>query len=322
MIQKILFLTVTSACIFLCKDPIFVFFNKRNPNLSDILQYLTRKEQKKLPLLIALSLKEMISENTQLATFIEDLKIAEQEKANNQKSLEIQAYLAYATQLMSDPKITKNLEASMQYLQKKQEEGSISLTDNKICYKILKKGNEKTIDNKINKVTINFTIKDIEDNFLAGNYAISGPISCMLSELIPGMAYGMLGMRLHELREIYIHPEFAYGVFSDFGNGKALSIQVELAGCEATDTVFYPCLLPVDLIKFYYPNETNIISLQKDYISFCGKAAWSFYRQKLPQLQLDSVLSFLQEENIALSTEDRESLYKLQWLIYKSQNNF
>lgn len=118
----------------------------------------------------------------------------------------------------------------------------------------------------------------------------------MLSELIPGMAYGMLGMRLHELREIYIHPEFAYGVFSDFGNGKALSIQVELAECEATDTAFYPCLLPVDLIKLHYPNETNIISLQEDYISFCGKAAWSFYKQKLPQLQLDNVLSFLQEK--------------------------
>lgn len=322
MMQKILFLIAASGCIFLYKDPIFALFNKRNPDLSNIVQCLTRKEQEKLPLLLALSLKEMAPEKTQLIAFIEGLKIAEQEKVNNQKSLEIPASLAYAMQLMSDPKVTKNLETSVQYLQKKQEEDSVSLIDNKICYKILKKGNEKGIDNKINKVTINFTIKDVEDNLLAGNYAISGPISCMLSELIPGMAYGMLGMRLHELREIYIHPELAYGVFSDFGNGKALSIQVELIESEATGTDFHPCLIPVDLIKFHYPSETAIISLQEDYISFCGKAAWSFYKQKLPQLQLDNVLFFLQEENIVLSTEDRESLYKLQWLIYKSQNNF
>lgn len=320
MIQKILFLIVASGCIFLYKDPIFVLFNKRNPDLNNVTQHLTKKEQEKLPLLIALSLKEIVPEKNQFPSFIESLKIAEQERANNyQKKPEFQAYLAYTTQLLA-PKIARNLKASQQYLRKKQEEkGSISLINNKICYKTLKNGNERGVeDNKVNKVKMNFTVKDMEDNFLAGNYVLSGPISCALSALIPGMAYAMLGMRLNELREIYIHPEFAYGVFSDFGKGKALSIQVELVECEATDTVFYPCLIPVDLATLHYPNETNITSLQKDYISSCGKIAWSFYKQKLPQLELDSVLSFLQKENAALSTEDRESLYKLQWLIYKN----
>ncbi|VHO04352.1 FKBP-type peptidyl-prolyl cis-trans isomerase [Candidatus Rhabdochlamydia sp. T3358] len=320
MIQKILFLIVASGCIFLYKDPIFALFSDRNRNLNNVMQHLTKKEQEKLPFLIALSLKEMVPEKNLFSSFIEGVKTAEQERANNyQKKSAVQAYLAYTTQLL-DPGIARNLETSQQYLQKKQEEkDSISLINNKICYKTLKNGSERGIeDKKINKVKINFTVKDMEDNFLAGNYVLSGPISCALSELVPGMAYAMLGMRLNELREIYIHPEFAYGVFSDFGKGKALSIQVELVECEATDTVFYPCLIPVDLATLHCPNETNITSLQKDYISSCGKIAWSFYKQKLPQLELDSVLSFLQKENAALSIEDRESLYKLQWLIYKN----
>lgn len=320
---KIFFVAI--GCIFLCKHP---FFTETSPN--NVRQCLTKKEQEKLPFLIALSLKEMVAENT-LETFIKGLKIAEQEKVSNyQKSPEIEAYHAYKRKLILYPKIVKNEEISARYLRKKQEEeGVVPLIHDKIYYKILKQG--KGIENnKMNKVKINFTIKDSEDNPLAGNYVLSGPVSCTLSELIPGMAHAMLGMRLHELREIYIHPEFAYGVFSDFGQGKAFSIQVELVECEATDTIFYPYPISVDLVELVErlcPSKTDNISLQglqEEYIFFCGKSAWSFYKQKLSQLHLNDILSFLQEKDAfaVLSAEDRETLYKLQWLIYHDQNNF
>lgn len=112
---KIFFVAI--GCIFLCKHP---FFTEASPN--DVRQCLTQKEQEKLPLLIALSLKEMVPENT-LETFIKGLKIAEQEKVSNyQKSPEIEAYHAYKTQLIIYPKIIKNEEVSARYLRKKQEE--------------------------------------------------------------------------------------------------------------------------------------------------------------------------------------------------------
>ena len=213
---------------------------------------------------------------------------------------------------------------SMEYLQKKQNEtGVVSLINDKICYNIIKPGTGIGIEcNKIYDLRINFTVKDTENNLLAGNYALSEPLSCTLSELIPGMAYGMLGMHLNEIREIYIHPEFAYGAFSNFGNGRALLVRVELVESTPTDAIFYPCCIPVDLVKFLknQPGEVDMSSLERAYIFFCGKASWSFYRHRLSHLHLDDVLSFLQLEDSAtvLSPEDREILYKLQWLIYKS----
>jgi FKBP-type peptidyl-prolyl cis-trans isomerase len=320
MIQKILISAGVIGCIFLCKDPAFARLNQKSLNSTNITQYLTQEEQKKLPLLIALSLKELCPENAHFPSFIEGLKIADLENTSDyQESSEIQAYVQYAMQVALDPKITKNLAASTKHLQNKQStEDAITLINDKICYKILKIGTEPGItDNTINNIKINFTIKDIENNFLAGNYVLSGPLSCTLSELIPGMAHGMLEMRLNEVREIYVHPEFAYGIFSNFGNGRALAIQVELVECTATDTAFHPYLISVDLTKLLLnsPQNTDIASLQQDLITFYGKTSWSFYKQNLPQLHLNDVLPFLQSD-AALSPEDKEILHKLQWLIY------
>ncbi len=320
MIKKILILASVVGCIFLCKDPAFARPNQGSLNSTTIMQHLTQEEQKRLPLIIALSLKDLCPERAHFASFIQGIKIADSEKASNyQESPEIQAYMQYAMQITLDPKITKNLALSAEYLQKKQgAEGSIPLINDKICYKILKTGIKKGIeDGSINNVKINFTIKGTDNNFLAGNYTLSGPLSCTLSELIPGMAHGMLGMYLSEVREIYVHPEFAYGVFSNFGNGRALTIQVELIECTTTDTIFQPCLISTDLAKFLpnAPKETDITSLQKDFITFCGKASWSFYKQHLPQLHLDEILHHLQSDSV-LSPENRETLYKLLWLIY------
>jgi hypothetical protein len=96
---------------------------------------------------------------------------------------------------------------------------------------------------------------------------------------------------------------------------------------ETTDAIFYPYPTSVKLVERLCPSKTDNISLQglqEEYIFFCGKSAWSFYKQKLSQLHLNDILSFLQEKDAfaVLSAEDRETLYKLQWLIYHDQNNF
>lgn len=316
MMQKLLISVGVVGCIFLCKDPAFARLNHKSLGSTSAMQHLTQEEQKRLPFLIALSFKELCPEKNQLASFVEGLKIADSEKVSDyQESPEMQAYAQYAMQIALDPKITKNLSVSTDYLQSKQNtENTVTLICNKICYKILKNGKEPGItDNTINKVKINFTIKDIENNFLAGNYALLGSFSCMLSELIPGMAYGMLGMRLNEVREIYVHPEYAYGVFSNFGNGRALAIRVELIECTATDATFVPSLIPVDFAKLLH-NPSQGADIQDLFICY-GKASWSFYKQNLPQVQLNDVLPYLQSDT-ALSPEDREILHKLQWLIY------
>jgi FKBP-type peptidyl-prolyl cis-trans isomerase len=318
------FLIVLFVCPFiLCKDPVFALIDKSA--LYNSTQFLTKEEQKKLPLLIALSLKETFHKNPHFDSFIEGLIAAEQENLNDyQKKPEIKAYAEYAMQIDVDPLIKKQLNESMQYLRKKQAREDVTpIINDRIYYKIIKSGIYEGIKNsKTNKVKFNFSIKDINENILTGNYSLSGPIQCELSELIPGMAHGMIGMRLNEVREIYIHPEFAYGVFSNFGNGKAISVTVELVECESTDKTFYPVLTCVDLSRDLknYPNEIDMTSLQKENMSFCGKASWSFYKNNLPQLHLNDVLIYLKSEKNgsfeSLADCDKEILYKLYWLIY------
>lgn len=325
MIKKSIFLIFAIGSIFLCASCVFALIDKIRNHSTDFRQYLTQEEREKIPLLIALSLKEQCHANTFRTSFIEGLKAADLEKTTNcQESPEIRAFKEYNSQLSIDAKIIKNFEASTRYLQKQVQNGAIPLLNEKICYKIIKPGNVKGIDSNTDyNIRFNFTIKDIEDHFLAGNYTLSAPLSCNISTLISGMALGMQGMDLHEIREIYIHPEFAYGAFSNFASGRAIVAKVELLDCTPTNTPFHPSHLPVDLAKSLCNSSkaNTLTSLQNDYNFFCGKTSWAFYKQRLPELYLDDLLPFL-ESDATLSFEDRKTLYKLQWLIYKSETNF
>lgn len=316
MIKRSLLLTLIVGFIFLSISPAFSTIDKANANLDP---YLTQEEQKRLPLLIALSLNQQCPMNTSRISFIEGLKSADLEKtAIFQENLEVRIYNEYISQIAIDSKIAKNFEISTRYLQQQLVDGAIPLIDDKICYKIIKFGDTKAIDNNTDgNIKINFTIKDAEGNFLAGNYALSGPLSCTLSALMPGMTLGMQDMRLHEIREIYLHPEFAYGAFSNFANGRAVVIKVELLSYTPTTIPFHPSFLPIDLVK-RLPNssqETTLASLQNAYSFYCGKKAWSFYKQKFPELSLDDLIPFL-DSDITLSPQDLEILLKLQWIIY------
>lgn len=130
------------------------------------------------------------------------------------------------------------------------------------------------------------------------------------------VALGMQGMRLHEIREIYIHPEFVYGAFSNFGSGRAILVKVELLEYTPISTPFHPSHLSVDLAKAvaHSSQGNTLTSLENDYSFFCGKIFWSFYKHKLRELDLNDLLLALESDTI-LSFEDRETLHKLQWLI-------
>lgn len=316
--NKVLVVTaIFISCLLLGKDP------KASVSKS-INQSLTKKELEKLPLLIALSIKETFQKDPYFNSFIDGMRLVEEGTLDSeQEQPEIAAYAQYETQIAVFPSIQKNLAESIQYLRKKQAaEGLTTLIEDRIYYKTLKKGNFDGITNKNkNNVKINFLIRDIDGNLIGGNYSLSGPIQCNLSELISGMANGMMGMRLNEIRQIELHPELVYGIFSDFGEGKAVSITVELVGCEATNKQFSPNWIPVDIAKGLKncSNLMNLSSLKQAYMSSCGQSVWSFYKKKLQNIILDDVLKVLEAENAThLTSEDKEILHKVQWLICSS----
>lgn len=288
---------------------------------SFIEQTLTKEEEKQLPTLIACSIWEMFQKEPYFDSFIEGMESVEKEIIDGKESVEVAAYTQYVRQVAVDPKIQKNIGESLAYLRKKQaEENAISVIEDRIYYKVLKQGKLQGISNKDRKIAIHFLIQDIEGNPIGGNYALRGPTVCKLSELISGMAHGMIGMQLHEIRQIVLHPEFVYGVFSDFGEGKAISITVELVGWGEEQEYFSPSQVPVDIVKLLQ-NETmplDMISLQKAYLFSCGQRVWSFYKNKLPHIGLNEVVRKLKRNTLPLTSGEKKLLHKVEWMICTS----
>ena len=122
-----------------------------------------------------------------------------------------------------------------------------------------------------------------------------------MSELIPGLAHGMLGMQVGEIREIYIHPDFAYGFRSNFEPGVAISVRVELISLPPKRegaSLKFPMLRPVDKGLTDFPelideNQMEELRLKAAYAE--GYSAWWFYGHGSDDLYtLTEVLTSLQ----------------------------
>lgn len=104
-----------------------------------------------------------------------------------------------------------------------------------------------------------------------------------LYELIPGLAHGVLGMQVGEIREIYIHPDYAYGYKSHFEPGVAIKAQVELIFLPPTRegaSIKFPALHPVDIGLTDFPkpiSESQMEELKSKSAHAEGYSAWWFY---------------------------------------------
>ncbi len=73
-----------------------------------------------------------------------------------------------------------------------------------------------------------YLFKGMDGNSMLGTYQLEDPQQLELQKMIPGLAHGIIGMKEGEIREIFIHPDFAYGTSSEFGAGKAIEVKFEL----------------------------------------------------------------------------------------------
>lgn len=105
-----------------------------------------------------------------------------------------------------------NLQAADSYLQKlKAVNGIHELVKDKLYYKVITSGTGEIIkDLNGSSPLISFKEKSLNEEILSEN--ISG-IRLPLSEMIAGLRNGLKGIRVGEKREIFIHPDLAYGEF-------------------------------------------------------------------------------------------------------------
>ena len=199
------------------------------------------------------------------------------------------------------------------------------LIPNKLYYRTLGQGNpEKFIISKHKIVEANYIIKDIDGHIIDGVYAGQLPIKFDLENLISGLAHGMIGMNEGEIREVYIHPDFAYGMYSEFGNGNPLQIQVELVnlGKATNNSIKLPYLQPVDAI-FFAPEVESIEAFnvfQKRYNYLCGMQTWFHYKKAGKLVNLDTVIEeILSNPPSAFDKErEKEVIAILNWILYQN----
>lgn len=119
--------------------------------------------------------------------------------------------LLEALEKKASEKAVLNLQAANSFLQKLDAIPGINeIVRNKLYYKIIKPGKGETVSNLTHSPLISLKEKTLSGEILSD---YSSGIRIPLSETISGLQKGLVGIRVGETREIFIHPDFAYRDF-------------------------------------------------------------------------------------------------------------
>ncbi len=118
--------------------------------------------------------------------------------------------LLEALEKKASEKTDLNLQIANSFLQKLETTPGINeIVKHKLYYKIIKPGKGESISNFTHSPLISFKEKTLSGEILSEYNSIRIP----LSETISGLQKGLVGIKVGEKREIFIHPDFAYGDF-------------------------------------------------------------------------------------------------------------
>jgi hypothetical protein len=162
-------------------------------------------------------------------------------------------------------------------------------------------------------------LQDLEGRVLSGSLHLAPPESFKLSEMIPGLSHGLKGMKVGETREIWIHPDYIYGIDSDFAEGAPVKVTVQLVDAKEGSELL-PGLVPRDAALFQTPN-IPWKSLVKRYHECSGYRIWAHIRNA-QEISLENITSSLREFAkkcplfLPLTQQERSLLLRYHWQIY------
>lgn len=91
----------------------------------------------------------------------------------------------------------------------------VSLIEENILYKVVKKGAGCPMSSKVDLVTFHYSLRSPEGEDILKSGTVN---ETALNDLIPGIAHCLIGMKKGEQRGVYIHPRYAYGDQSPYSN--------------------------------------------------------------------------------------------------------
>lgn len=133
-------------------------------------------------------------------------------------------------QIKANEKICEeNLKEAENFLKNNlQTKDVIELEKNKLQYKILKKGEGSSIK------SYNYPIVKLTGKYLDGKIFTNVEEVVNLNETLPALKKALIGMKLKEKRQVFIHPEIAFGKNAP-GLNSLVIFDVEVIDVEATN---------------------------------------------------------------------------------------
>ncbi|EFB40906.1 FKBP-type peptidyl-prolyl cis-trans isomerase [Parachlamydia acanthamoebae] len=211
----------------------------------------------------------------------------------------------------------KNLTASEHWLKQLTTDDNIHfVVPSKLGYLAVKEGTGNTLTNENGHIIANYIIKKFDDFFPE---AAANRKSLNLSEVIPGLAQGMLGMKEGEIRTIYIHPDYAYANSYLFDPNVGIEATIELVSILSTPSTISP--LPIPMQKSL-PNisqdEITTLRLRNSYV--LGWKLWDHLRWGDKQFSLHELIKYLRSnETVKLPLEWLDEINRIHWNLYQAK---
>ena len=190
----------------------------------------------------------------------------------------------------------------------------------KLYYRIIREGNGEDALSQA-KAIVHFKITSLDGDTLIDTRVYSNPRKMNLSEVIPGFAHGMRGMRVGEIRRIWIHPDFAYGMYTTLKKCMALKVEVELF--EIPQSYLGDNLLSLKSLdvekEIALLNQGDLLKYKSAVANYRGFLFWRYYKKGSDWYFLEDIMKELRKKNVGKAVQrNRKHLDKLKLLICDS----
>jgi peptidylprolyl isomerase len=128
--------------------------------------------------------------------------------------------------------VKENLIDAEAFLSKIVQEGALELVPNKLYYKTLKIGEGKKVQ-PVDVPMLTYTVWTYNRWGEQEVISFDTPHPVMLEDTIPGFAQGVTGMLEGEIRQLFIHPDLAYGTYGKFDPNLLIIFKVEVVSKDA-----------------------------------------------------------------------------------------
>ena len=144
---------------------------------------------------------------------------------------QLQAKIREFQEILLAKQTEENLADAEDFLAKISKENAVELIPNRLYFKCLQKGEGKTVQsNGIPLLT--YTVWTYNRWGETKIISMDSPFPVMLEDTIPGFAQGVTGMLEGEIRQLFIHPDLAYGTYGKFDPNLLIIFKVEVVSAE------------------------------------------------------------------------------------------